>query len=61
MRVPETTAGAKAGVATGRSIDLIHHQMDQPQSFGDFLAHGTTPATPAGNQVNFLLLLLLPQ
>jgi len=38
MRVPETTAGKKAGVATGRSIDLIHHS-NQPQSFGDF-AHG---------------------
>jgi len=47
--LPETTAGAVAGVATGRSIDLIHHQTDQPQSFGDF-GHGSQPT--AVHQVN---------
>ena len=57
MRVPETTAGVKAGVATGRSIDLIHHS-NQPQSFGDF-AHGHYTAVV--HQVNLLLLLLLEQ
>ena len=35
MGVPE----AKAPESQPEEIDLIHHQMDQPQSFGDF-AHG---------------------
>ena len=34
MRVPEANAPE-----TQPEIDLIHHQMNQPQSFGDF-AHG---------------------
>ena len=46
--LPETTAGAKAGVATGGLIWFII-EMDQPQSFGDF-GHGSQPT--AVHQVN---------
>jgi len=35
MRVPE----ANAPETQPEEIDLVHHQMDQPQSFGDF-GHG---------------------
>jgi len=54
--LPETTAGAKAGVATGGLIWFII-EMDQPQSFGDF-GHGSQPT--AVHQVNLRALLLLP-
>ena len=54
-RVPETT---QAGVATGRSIDLIHHRMDQPQSFGDF-AHGTYTASKAQIMSKFISVMYL--
>jgi len=52
------SSGRETLLQSQPEIDLIHHQMDQPQSFGDF-NHGSQPATAGRNQVN--LPLLLPQ
>ena len=55
MRVPETTPGAKADVATGRL--MIHHQINHKALETLAMARSRRPYT----QVNLLLLLLQEQ
>jgi len=50
--VQHVSSGRETLLQSQPEIDLIHHQMDQPQSFGDF-AHGTyTGNNRPENQVN---------